>query len=230
LDRALTLNLSAFFMDYQDMQVSAVERLPSGQQQLVTSNAASASIKGLEAEFAWRPTPNDVVSGFASVLRAEFDEFQTIDTTYFDQGNLGNTVNLAGRPLRHAPDFSFTGTYEHKFTMPGGGALVPRLSLHYETETIITAFNEVYPDLYQGAGAQDAYTQTDVSLRYEAPKGNWTVEAFVQNLEDEEVKTDIQNVGSSSDGTPTRAPTNLGTWLAFYNPPRTYGLRTHVNF
>ncbi len=229
-DKALTLNLSAFFMDYQDMQVSAVERLPSGQQQLVTSNAASASIKGLEAEFAWRPTSNDVLSGFASVLRAEFDEFQTIDTTFFDQGNLGNTVDLAGRPLRHAPDFSFTGTYEHKFTMPGGGALVPRLSLHYETETIITAFNDVYPGLYQGAGAQDAYTQTDLSLRYEAPKGNWTVEAFVQNLEDEEIKTDIQNVGSSSDGTPTSAPTNVGTFLAFYNPPRTYGLRMHVNF
>jgi iron complex outermembrane receptor protein len=227
---ALTLNLSAFMMDYEDMQVSAVERLPSGQQQLVTSNAASASIEGLEMEFAWRPTPNDVLSGFASFLRAEFDEFLTIDTTYFDQGNLDNTVNLSGRPLRHAPDFSFTGTYEHEFAMPWGGVLVPRISLHYETETIITAFNDVYPDLYRGAGAQDAYTQTDVSLRYAAPKGNWTVEAFVQNLEDEEVKTDIQNVGASSNGTPTSAPTNLGTWLAFYNPPRTYGLRMHIDF
>jgi len=228
-DNRLTLNVSAFFMDYQDMQVSAVERLPSGQQQLVTSNAASASIKGLEAEFAWRPTPNDSVSGFASFLNAEFDEFRTIDTTFFDQGNLGNTVDLGGQPLRHAPDFSFTGTYEHRFSMLGG-SLVPRISLHYETDTIITAFNEVYPDLYRGAGEQDAYTQTDVSLRYESAKGNWTVEAFVQNLEDEDVKTDIYNVGASSNGTPTSAPTNLGTFLAFYNPPRTYGLRLHIDF
>ncbi|NJO12292.1 MAG: hypothetical protein HC872_01140 [Gammaproteobacteria bacterium] len=52
----------------------------------------------------------------------------------------------------------------------------------------------------------------------------------MQNLEDEDVKTDIYNVGASSDGTPTSAPTNLGTFLAFYNPPRTYGLRMHVNF
>jgi iron complex outermembrane receptor protein len=230
LERSLTLNLSAFLMDYEDMQVSAVERLPSGQQQLVTSNAASASIKGLEAEFAWRPTVNDTLSGFASYLNAEFDEFLTIDTTYFNQGDLGNTVDLAGRPLRHAPDFSFTGIYEHQFNMPSGGALVPRISLHYETDSIITAFNDVYPDLYQGAGAQDAYTQTDLSLRYDAPKGNWTVEAFVLNLEDEEVKTDIYNVGASSDGTPTSGPSNLGTWMGFYNPPRTYGLRLHVNF
>ena len=52
----------------------------------------------------------------------------------------------------------------------------------------------------------------------------------MQNIEDEEVKTDIQNVGASSNGTPTSSPTNLGTWLGFYNPPRTYGLRLHVNF
>ncbi len=230
LDSALTLNVSAFLMDYEDMQVSAVERLPSGQQQLVTSNAASASIEGVELEFAWRPTGNDTLSGFASYLNAEFDEFQTIDTTYFDQANLANTVNLSGQSLRHAPDFSLTGVYEHQFNMPGGGALVPRISLHYETDSIITAFNDVYPTLYRGAGAQEAYTQTDVSLRYDAPKGNWTAEAFVRNLEDEEVKTDIQNVGASSNGSPTSAPTNLGTWLGFYNPPRTYGLRLHVNF
>ncbi len=81
MERALTLNVSAFLMDYEDMQVSAVERLPSGQQQLVTSNAASASIEGVEVEFAWRPTSNDSLSGFASYLNAEFDEFLTIDTT-----------------------------------------------------------------------------------------------------------------------------------------------------
>jgi iron complex outermembrane recepter protein len=230
LENALTLNVAAFMMDFEDMQVSAVERLPSGQQQLVTSNAASASIDGLEAEFSWRLTKNDVLSGFASYLQAEFEDFLTIDTTFFDAGNLGNTVNLSGRPLRHAPDFSFTGMYEHQFVMPGGGTLAPRISLHYETESTITAFNDIYPNLYQGAGAQDAYTQTDVSLRYDAPQGNWTVEAFVQNLEDEEVKTDIYNVGASNNGSPTSGPTSLGTWMGFYNPPRTYGLRLHVNF
>ncbi len=85
---SMPLNVAAFYMDYQDMQVSAVERLPSGQQQLVTSNAASSSIKGVEAEFTWRPSESDTLFGFASWLDAKYDEFVTIDTTYFDQGNL----------------------------------------------------------------------------------------------------------------------------------------------
>ena len=114
--------------------------------------------------------------------------------------------------------------------MTSGASIVPRISFHYETDTTISAFNDVYPDLYRGAGGQDAYTKTDLSLRYEAPDRNWSIEAFVLNVEDEEVKTDIQNVGASSNGTPTSAPTNLGTWLGFYNPPRTWGMRLHVNF
>lgn len=229
LNNALTLNVAAFFMDYTDMQVSAVERLPGGQQQLVTSNAASASVKGVEAEVTWQITDNDSLMAFASFLDAKYDEFYTIDTTFFDQNNLSNTVNLSGEPLRHAPDFSVTGTYEHRFTA-GSGHVVPRVTFHYQTDTAISAFNDVYPSIYQDAGMQDAYTQTDVGVRYEAADDKWTVEAFVQNLEDEAIKTDIYNVGASSNGTPTTAPTNLGTWLGFYNPPRTYGVRFHVNF
>ncbi|MDP3745750.1 MAG: TonB-dependent receptor [Phenylobacterium sp.] len=230
LDGALTLNAAAFFMDYQDLQVSAVERLPSGQQQLVTSNAAAATIKGVELEFAWRPTENDRLSGFASILNAEYDEFLSIDTTYFDQGNLANTVDLAGQPLRHAPEFSATVIYEHDFDLASGGRIVPRIQFHYEGDTVISAFNNVYPSLYRGAGAQDAYTKTDLAVRYEAPDDRWQVEAFVQNIENEAVKTDIQNIGASSNGTPTSGPTNLGTWVGFYNPPRTWGVRLHARF
>jgi iron complex outermembrane recepter protein len=227
---ALGVNVAAFFMDYEDLQVSAVERLPSGQQQLVTSNAAAASIKGVEVELGWRPSQRDSLTGFASWLDAQYDDFETIDTTYFDAGNLANTVNLAGQPLRHAPEFSVTGIYEHTFALSNGGSLVPRVTFHYESETIISPFNDVYPDLYRDEGAQDAYTKTDVALRYQSAKRNFTVEGFVLNVEDEEIKTDIVAVGNSSNGTPAAPPTSRGFLLGFYNPPRTWGVRLNVNF
>ncbi len=230
LGRALTFNAAAFYMDYKDLQVSAVERLPSGQQQLVTSNAASATIKGFEGELNWAITEADTLSGFFSVLDAEYDEFLTIDTTFFDSANLGNTVDLGGRKLRHAPTFSATAIYEHAFEFGNGGRLVPRIQFHYETKSTLSPFNDVYPTLYRGAGEQKAFTKTDLSVRYEGADGNWTLEAFVQNLEDKAIKTDIQNIGASSNGTPTTAPTNLGNWVAFYNPPRTYGARLSYRF
>jgi iron complex outermembrane receptor protein len=227
-DGRLGLNLAAFYIDYEDLQVSAVERLPSGQQQLVTSNAAAASIKGVEVEFGWRPSARDSLTGFASWLDAQYDDFSTIDTTYFDAGNLGNTVNLAGQPLRHAPDFSFTGIYEHTFALANGASVVPRITFHYETDSIISPFNDVYPNLYLDQGMQEAYTKTDVALRYS--KGDWSVEGFVLNVEDEEVNTDIVAAGNSSNGTPTSPPTSRGHLLGFYNPPRTWGVRLNVNF
>jgi iron complex outermembrane recepter protein len=227
-DGRLALNVAAFYMDYQDLQVSAVERLPSGQQQLVTSNAAAASIKGVELEFGWKPSDRDSLTGFASWLDAKYDDFSTIDTTYFDANNFANTVNLAGQPLRHAPDFSLTGIYEHKFSLANGASLVPRITFHYETDSTISPFNDVYPSLYLDEGIQEAYTKTDVALRYN--RGDWSVEGFVLNVEDEDVKTDIVAQGNSSNGTPTSPPTSRGLLLGFYNPPRTWGIRLNVNF
>jgi outer membrane receptor protein involved in Fe transport len=75
---------------------------------------------------------------------------------------------------------------------------------------------------------QEAYTKTDVALRY--AKGDWSVEGFVLNVEDEDVNTDIVAAGNSSNGTPTSPPTSRGHLLGFYNPPRTWGVRLNVNF
>ena len=55
--------------------------------------------------------------------------------------------------------------------MPGGGALSRGSASTTRPRRDLTAFNDVYPTLYNGAGAQDAYTQTDVSLRYDVAEG-----------------------------------------------------------
>ena len=53
----------------------------NGQQQLVTSNAAKATISGVEAEWSWRLTKADRFQGNVSFLDAKYDEIQ--DADYF---------------------------------------------------------------------------------------------------------------------------------------------------
>ncbi|WP_171160849.1 TonB-dependent receptor [Usitatibacter palustris] len=220
-NRSLSLNLAAFYMKYDDMQVSAVERLPSGQQQLVTSNAAKSTISGIEAEFSWLITPRDRLVGNVAWLDAKFDDFLTCDSALVDCGNPANFVNLAGSKLRHAPKFSATAMYEHEFVLNGGGRIIPRLQVHYQTESFLSEFNTTPPSSvvagsFEGARRQDAYTTLDLSLRYQSPKAQWILEAFVLNATDEAVKTDAAFVNS--------------TWVAFYNNPRTYGARLSYRF
>ena len=53
----------------------------------------------------------------------------------------------------------------------------------------LTDFNRSYD-------AQEAYTRTNLSLRYETPR-DWIIEAFVQNVEDEAVKNNVDLRGTT---------------------------------
>ncbi|MFY9512215.1 MAG: TonB-dependent receptor [Rubrivivax sp.] len=222
-DRALALNLAAFLMTYKDMQVSSIEYQSNGQQQLVTSNAARSTIKGIEAEWSWRLTKVDRFSGNVSLLDAQYDDFVTCDSALLDCANAANVVNLKGTSLPHAPKFSTTFAYEHDFVTAAGGRWTPRVQVHHETETLLGQFAEIGANAPAAAKAnpdarkQKAYSTLDLSLRYEEPKGRWYGEAFVVNAADTAVKTDASWLTGS-------------TWASFYRPPRTLGLRANYRF
>ncbi|MFZ2986671.1 TonB-dependent receptor [Ideonella sp.] len=222
MNRSLALNVAAFLMKYKDMQVSAIEKQANGQQQLVTSNAARATIQGVEAELSWNLTKADRLSGNVSLLDAHYDDFLTCDSALRDCANSANFVNLKDSKLRHAPKFSTTLAFEHDVAMDRGGKLTPRAQVHYQTVSYLSEFNSA-PSASEVAGSfsdartQKAYSTLDLSLRYEAPKGQWMAEAFVTNVTDAEVKTDASwNPGS--------------TWTAFYNAPRTMGVKLGYKF
>ncbi|WP_141733454.1 TonB-dependent receptor [Oligoflexus tunisiensis] len=223
LERRLALNLAAFLMKYKDMQVAAIEYQPNGQQQLVTSNAAAATIKGLEAELSWRITRTNRLVGHGSMLDARYDDFLSCDSALLDCTQPENAVNLKGNVLPHAPRLSFSAAYEHDVPLAEGAMLMPRVQAHYQTKSYLNAFNEApsteeKSGSFSGARTQKAYSTVDASLRYQVARNVWFVESFVVNASDEAVKTDASWIAESS------------TWTSFYNPPRTYGVKLGHEF
>lgn len=226
-DRTLAVNVAAFMMKYRDMQVSSIEYTGDDggggrQQQLVTSNAAKATISGVEAEWSWRLSKADRFQGNVSFLNAKYDDFLTCDSALLDCAVEANAQNLKGEQMPHAPKFSTTVAYEHDFAL-GNGLLTPRVQAHYQTRTKLGPFGDIHPNASNLAQAnpdaryQDAYATVDFSLRYEDVKGRYFLEAFVVNASDEHVKTDASWINSSS-------------WVSFYNPPRTYGAKFGYRF
>jgi iron complex outermembrane receptor protein len=229
MNKALALNLAAFSMKYKDMQVSSIEFTGEGiarQQQLVTSNAARSTISGLEAEWVWRLSPATRFGGYASWLKAQYDDFLTCDSALTDCALASNVVNLKGEDLPHAPKFSTTFSLEHDFAV-GAGKLTPRLQAQYKTKTKLGPFGAISSAApaaaqQQGDGRfQKAYSTIDFSLRYEELKGRYFVEAFVVNAGDTEVRTDS---AWRANGTAN------ASFVSFYHPPRTYGLKGGFRF
>jgi len=225
MDGKLTWATSAYYSKFKGYQVSIPTTFPNGASFLLTANAEGAKASGLEAEIKARLTPVDTLQIAASYQRTEMDNLLTSDADVSSNNNIkvpgSNAMvrNLKGNELPHAPRFSTTIAYEHRFTLAGGARLMPRVNTHFETASWLDIFNDGDPD------RQKAYTRTDVTLRYE-PAGDrkWAIEGFVQNLENRNVKTNVNIVNLPP------ATSAAPVWQALYLAPRVIGARFTVDF
>jgi iron complex outermembrane receptor protein len=219
LDGRATLNLAAYYEDFKGYQVNQVVTTfkPDGTvatSQVVTTNAKGAQAYGVEAELVANLTANDRLQISATAQDTKMDELLAADGR-IGPNDLAHAVQLKGNELPHAPHFSGTVAYEHTFDLESGGRVIPRIATHFESKSWLSYFNQGAPD------QQKSYTRTDVTLRYEPADAPWSAEAFVQNLEDKNIKT-----GAGAAGVPNYDP----IWTAAYQPPRTWGFRLRTKF
>jgi outer membrane receptor protein involved in Fe transport len=89
-----------------------------------------------------------------------------------------------------------------------------------------TAFSSQYWsfDFNVPGTEQDSYTKSDLRLTWESENSGLSIQAFVQNLENEAVLTRTVIFGPSEAATPT------ASIQANYADPRTYGLAVGLKF
>ena len=221
----LYLSATAFNMDYKDLQVSSIVLNPlTNQVSAVTTNAATARLRGVELEAVIRPSRADRISGFISYLDAKIRSFPTASdnlssgsgnynaiTTAFGNLPLPSTVirDVSGNELPNAPKWSGRISYAHIFDMGNAGKITPSVDFYVQSRTFSDIQNYVQ-------SRRASYTKTDLNLRYETSDGQLSVTAFVNNLENERVPNNLVTVWSST--------------TANYDPPRTYGVRLGMQF
>jgi len=200
LESRLSLNLAAFYSDYTNLQVVQI----LGVQQ-ATVNAAAASIYGLEAEAQWQVSDAGRFDGFFNYLHATYDEYRNA----VDQQNGQVFPSLDGNSLINSPRVSARIKYTHTIDLPNGGTLAPSLSVYYQSKSYLREF--ALPIDTVGS-----YTKTDFVVTYEDPTGQWNVQAYVYNLEDDIVRNGGLTV--------------LSTYVSDYSSPRLYGVRVGFTY
>jgi iron complex outermembrane receptor protein len=201
-ERRLLLNGSVFYMDYTDLQVSATGVNPiTGLPGLFTQNAGEATVWGLEIEGQALLSDAARVDFSLAYLDAEYDQYDTDDPSV--PGTL--IEDLSGNRLTKAPEWSFNIGAEYEFRLGEMGTLTPRVSFHFEDDQFLREFNKPVDH-------EDSFTRTDLVLTYRAPGERLYVEAFANNLEDEDVRNNLQNFPGH------------GLQYAL-DAPRTYGVR-----
>lgn len=202
-DRRLRANISAFNYDYKDLQESIIDGI-----NIVTKNATSARVRGVEAEFVAKPIDALTLQFNAAYLDGKFKTFSDTDPAY---GALG-VQDLTGKQLPDAPKWQLGGDLGYTIET-GIGGFTPRVNVTWYDTVYFNHFNTVEM-------SQPARTMVNLFLGWTSTDGSWTAAAYVKNLTD-----DTYRVGAN---------TNLDllgfSRTAAYGPPRTFGLSVTKSF
>ncbi|MDA5192674.1 TonB-dependent receptor [Govanella unica] len=201
-DNRMRLNAAAFYYDYTDLQV--IESVP-GQRSNIT-NAAAATIKGLEVDTEVVVTEGLTLSGALSLLDAKYDRYSTIDS---ERPSLG-LLNLKGKTLPRSPKFTATLGATYVVDMNWGNVTF-RGDYSHTSKIQFVAFNTP-------AEIQKGYDLVNARVTIEPKNSGWNVSAWVRNLTDTHYAQLIL--------------TNSGFWgtAEFPGNPRTYGLTVDYSF
>lgn len=199
----LNVNGSAFYYDYDDIQINVLRwdaALGKGVTRL--QNAASASVKGAELQVQALPLDN---------LQVQFS-LGLLDTKYKDYTALVNGVDVSysGNSFARSPKVTAVLAAEYGFDLFQGrlfvgGDINTRSDFHFNSAAYKTN------DAYLHAG----YTLTNLHARYVFPGKQIELSAYVDNLTDKDYWQAAYPSGVTSAGYALGAPRTVGTAVQF---------------
>lgn len=202
-DNRVRLNASAFYYDYQDLQVSI--STPGGNTVL---NAAEATMSGGEVELLAAVTNNLTLNAGLSLLDTEYETFAngpSLSPTGFG-ANVQIAADLAGNEVPRSPGSTFSFGASHEFDTEMG-SINSSINYYYNDGFFWQSDNRL---------EQDSYSLINAQITWSDPSDSIYVGLYGRNLGDEEYSN--WNLASE-----------LGDFISAA-APQTYGVKVGKKF
>ncbi len=221
------LNVAAFYYDYSDLQVSSfLNNL------VVITNAAEATVQGVEVEALTQATDQLTLGLNLAWLDATYDEFLA------SYGTCGAAVaaqpDCAGVPIGVARPYDaegnrlvnapkWKGTGSARYTIPLGelGTLDWLVQLTWTDDLYFTPINE------ETVG-QEAFALLDARAAWLSADARWELAVLGRNLSDEEYYQNGVRFTSTTD--PVRDLYNIGNALGYPAQGRSWAVQASYRF
>jgi iron complex outermembrane receptor protein len=175
--RRLRFNLTGFYYDYTDLQVQSYVQIGASFGAR-TQNAATARVKGIEAEIVARPVPALELTANGAWLDAKYRRYPNAYVTTF--GNF----DAAGKRLNNAPQWSATFAATYTIDLDAAGKVQLGADAHVQSAVYFTAAND-------GIGAVNGYLEQQKSygivngrIGWASDDGVWKAQLVATNLFD----------------------------------------------
>ncbi len=202
LDNRLGINATAYYMDYDNLQVSQFLGTFSG---YVITNAGKARVEGVELDVKAQPTSWLSLGAGGAYNDAKYVTFDS-----------GTGASYAGQQFTNVPKVSGFITADVNTPAFAGARFLAHVDYRYQTKVFFDDQRRVFPGV--GAASQDAYGQFNGNVGLAFDSGV-KIEAFVANASD--VRPLVE-----------RQPDALGLGIVVERrlPPREYGVRLSYRF
>jgi iron complex outermembrane receptor protein len=182
-------------MDYKDLQVTQTNAACLCN---ITDNAASAEIKGIEAEFQFAVTDRLLLSLGGSYIDSEYEDFLESATN----PSTGLPLDSSGNRLQRTPETQLSGGVDLTLPFPGlGDALNVRVNYTWQSDMYWQTDN---------IAREPSYGLLDARIALAPPSASWSVAVWGKNLTDELYRTN--------------AIAFFGDEVSMFGAPRTYGV------
>jgi len=195
LDRRMRLNASVFKMDYKNLQVTQTNAACLCN---LTDNAASADIKGIEAELEFLATDALRFSLGGSYVDTEYVDF--LESAI--NPSTGTRLDSSGNRLQRTPETQLSGGIDYT-TNFGGWSDALKFSLNYTWQS----------DLFwatDNIAREKSYGLLDARIQLSPKDADWSVGLWGKNLSDELYRVNVISF--------------FGEEVSQFGPPRTFGL------
>ncbi len=207
-DGQLRLNIEGWHWTYRDVQQVQFNFVnPPPFFALVTFNAAKQESYGVELDGSLLVGEGGLFNANITYTNSQWKEF-ALPGFVFGPFNIP-PFDLSGEDTLFAPRWAANLSYQHRFELPGGAALIP--SARTRLRTAQTLNTTGIP-----GSRVDGTTSSDASLTYESADGAFEAQAYVNNIENELVFSFSGVTPAGHWGTP--------------RAPRTYGIRLFMRF
>ena len=190
------LNLAVFHTDYSDLQVQTAIR-PGV---IDISNAAEATIRGVEVEGMVKLTQSLKTGGHLAWLDAKYDRYIAV-------GVGGVTGDVAGNRLSNAPDWSGRLWLEWSAAIGRGAVASLRADSRWQSTVYFTPFNDTIQ-------RQRPFGLLDLSAEFGPSNRRWSVGGFARNLTSEPYITGTFSSPPPAIGGRPGDPRQIGVQLA----------------
>jgi iron complex outermembrane recepter protein len=211
-DHRLRVNLTGFYYDYTNLQVQS--QIGPGTTSI--GNAASATVKGVEAEFTAKPIPALALTANLSALNATYSSFPLAAVPGALLPFVANspsynaktgTYDASGNYLDNAPRYSASAIAQYTENLSSIGSIYEQAEYSWRDRTYYDPSNA---DIM----SQGSYGLVNLSLGYASLDSHWTGRLFVNNVTDKQYLVLVLANGVIPAGV-AGAPRTVGITMAY---------------